>query len=115
MYFVDPQSYRLTIVYLIQLLLPLYDNNKIAFPRSYFDDVRRELTQQFGGITAFVRSPAVGLWKENEENVTRDDVVMFEVMAEQLDHAWWKEYREKLEGTFRQEDLVLRALEVIKL
>ena len=45
-------------MYLIQLLLPLYDNEKQPFSRSYFEAVRNELTNQFGGVTAFVRSPA---------------------------------------------------------
>jgi hypothetical protein len=101
-------------MYLVQLLLPIYDNNKRAFPRAYFDQVRHELTHRFGGITAFVRSPAVGLWKEDED-VTRDDVLMFEVMAEHLDDGWWKRYRQKLEKSFRQENIVVRALEVTKL
>ena len=66
--------------------------------------MRHELTDRFGGITAFVRSPAVGLWKDDEEDVTRDDVVMFEVMAEHLDDGWEKRYRQKLEHSFRQEN-----------
>lgn len=102
-------------MYLVQLLLPLYDNDKRAFPRAYFDQVRHELTHRFGGITAFVRSPAVGLWKDGEQDLTRDDVVMFEVMADHLDDSWWKRYRQKLENSFQQENIVVRALEVTKL
>jgi hypothetical protein len=102
-------------MYLVQLLLPIYDNDKRAFPRAYFDQVRHELTHRFGGITSFVRSPAEGLWKESEHEVTRDDVVMFEVMAEYLDDGWWKRYRQKLETSFRQDNIVVRALEVTKL
>ena len=100
---------------LVQLLLPLYDNNKRAFPRAYFDQVRRELTQQFGGVTAFVRSPAVGLWKDDDEDITRDDVIMFEVMTDDLDQSWWKRYRQKLEKTFRQEAVLVRAIETTQL
>jgi hypothetical protein len=101
-------------MYLVQLLLPIYDNDRRAFPRAYFDQVRHELTHRFGGITAFVRSPAVGLWKEDED-VTRDDVVTFEVMAKHLNDGWWKRYRQKLENSFRPENIVVRALEVTKL
>src|ERR671913_666074 len=96
-------------VYLVQLLLPVYDNDKRAFPRAYFDQVRQDLTHRFGGVTAFVRSPAVGLWKDDEQDITRDDVVMFEVMADHLDEGWWKRYRQKLEQTFRQENILVRA------
>ena len=60
-------------MYLVQLLLPLYDNEKNAFDHSLFEGVRSELTQEFGGITAFTRSPAEGLWKEDGA-VTRDVV-----------------------------------------
>ena len=96
---------------LIQLLLPIYDNDKRAFPRAYFDQVRQELTQQFGGFTAFVRSPAVGFWKDDREDITRDDVIMFEVMADQLDQDWWKSYRRKLEKTFQQDTVLVRAIQ----
>ena len=102
-------------MHLVQLLLPIYDNNKRAFPRAYFDQVRQELTHQFGGVTAFVRSPAVGFWKDDEEEITRDDVIMFEVVADNLDQAWWKKYRQELESTFRQETILVRAIEATRL
>ena len=98
-------------MHLVQLLLPVYDNDKRAFPRAYFDQVRQDLTLQFGGVTAFIRSPAVGLWKDNEEDITRDDVIMFEVMTDHLDRNWWNNYRQKLEKTFRQETILVRAIE----
>ena len=102
-------------MHLVQLLLPVYDNDKRAFPRAYFDQVRVELTQQFGGVTAFVRSPAVGFWKDNEEDITRDDVIMFEVLTDDLDQDWWKNYRQKLEKIFRQETILVRATETNRL
>src|SRR5690606_24272515 len=67
-------------MHLIEVLLPVYDNKGIPFPRGMFDEVRRELTDQFGGVTAFVRAPAEGLWKEEDGAVVRDDIVLFEVM-----------------------------------
>jgi hypothetical protein len=102
-------------MHLVQLLLPLYDNNQLPFSRESFDNVRKDLTERFGGVTAFVRSPAVGLWKEANDEVNRDDVVMFEVMTEELDEAWWKLYRISLQVKFRQEELVFRALEARRL
>jgi hypothetical protein len=76
-------------MYLIQLRLPLHDNDNQAFPSEYFDVVRRTLTERFGGVTAFLRSPAVGLWKEGEEELKHDEVVMFEVITRELDRDWW--------------------------
>ena len=67
-------------MYLIQLLLPLHDNDKQQFPPEYFEAVRHRLADQFGGVTAFVRAPAMGLWKEADD-VSRDEVLMFEVLA----------------------------------
>jgi hypothetical protein len=38
--------------------------------------------------------------------------VIFEVMAEHLDRAWWEEYRRGLEERFRQDRIVIRAQSV---
>ncbi|MEK6336270.1 MAG: hypothetical protein AABM67_15185 [Acidobacteriota bacterium] len=75
-------------MHLIQLLLPLHDNHKQKFPVEYFHSVRRTLTEHFGGVTAFLRSPAVGLWKDGDD-VNHDEVVMFEVISAELDKNWW--------------------------
>jgi hypothetical protein len=52
-------------MHLIQLLLPLHDNDGPAFPSNHFKQVRSDLTDRFGGVTAFIRSPAVGLWQDD--------------------------------------------------
>ncbi len=54
-----------------------------------FDDVRRTLSERFGGFTAFTRAPAQGLWK-GESKTHHDEIVVFEVMAERLDDDWWR-------------------------
>ena len=100
---------------LIQLLLPLHDNNKQPFAREEFDRVRDELAKRFGGITAFRRSPAEGVWREGQGEVSRDEVVIFEVMTERLNRRWWSGYRKELEMRFRQEQLVIRATQVEQL
>jgi hypothetical protein len=96
-------------MYLVQFLLPLRDNEQRPFARADFDRVRAELIDRFGGVTAFLQAPASGAWKEEGET-THDEVVLFEVMAETLDRAWWKGYRAELERRFRQEAIVVRAL-----
>lgn len=102
-------------MHLIQLLLPLHDNHQRAFPVTYFNRVREDLTNHFGGVTAFVRSPAVGLWKEDSDEINRDEVVMFEVLTEQLDQQWWASYRKELQEQFRQEELLIWASSITKL
>jgi hypothetical protein len=102
-------------VYLIQLLLPLYDNEREPFGREAFDHVRDELMQRFGGVTAFRHAPAEGVWQAGEGSVSRDAVITFEVMSEQLDRAWWARYRGELEARFRQEVIVVRSIEAEQL
>lgn len=102
-------------MYLVQFLLPLHDNNQQKFPVAYLQEVRQTLVDRFGGVTAFLRSPAVGLWKEGDDNVSRDEVVMFEVVSADLDQAWWQEFRQKLERRFSQKELLIWAASVTKL
>jgi hypothetical protein len=98
-------------MHLVELLLPLYDNEGRRFVAGDFDRVRDELAEAFGGVTAFRRAPAEGVWKETDGEVSQDRVVIFEVMAEELDRAWWSKYRAELERRFRQEVVVIRATE----
>lgn len=97
---------------LLQLLLPLYDNGGKAYPKTMFDRIRSELTDAFGGVTAFLRSPAVGLWENESGEVQRDDVVLFEIMTEELDRNWWGHYRLDLEKRFCQQAIIFRATDV---
>jgi hypothetical protein len=101
-------------MYLIQILLPLYDNEGAAFERKAYDRVRDELAKKFGGVTAFRSSPAEGVWKEGGE-VSRDRLVIFEVMSQELERAWWTDYRADLEARFRQEKLLIRATAIEQL
>jgi len=102
-------------MHLVQLFLPLQDNAGVAFERSLFDAVRGELTDRFGGVTAFVRSPALGAWEDDGGQVQRDQVVLFEVMAPHVDHGWWAGYREQLQQRFRQDEVLVRAMGVERL
>ena len=95
-------------MHLIQILLPLYDNEGNTFGEELYGKVRRELTERFGGLTAFTRAPAQGLWKDAGKT-HRDDIVVFEVMVEDVDAGWWRAYRQNLEAVFRQDEIVIRA------
>ena len=95
-------------MHLVQILLPLADNEGRRFPPEAFDALRRELTERFGGATVFSRSPAEGTWREGGE-ISRDDIVVVEAMCETLDEGWWRERRRALEREFRQETVVVRA------
>jgi hypothetical protein len=99
-------------MYLLQILLPLKDNQGRAHARELFQAVAGELTERFGGLTAHTRAPAEGLWMESSSGTSRDEIVIYEVMAEELDEGWWRAYRRGLEARFRQEQVVVRAQEV---
>jgi hypothetical protein len=98
-------------MHMIEILLPLYDNDGNHFAAEDYAGVREELVAHFGGLTAFTRSPAEGLWVEDGER-SRDDIIVFEVMADWLDRGWWRSYRGQLEARFRQDVIVVRAREV---
>jgi hypothetical protein len=95
--------------HLVQILLPLYDNDGAPLPHALFAQVRAELVERFGGLTAYNRAPAKGLWKEDAEHVARDDIVVYEVMDAHLDRRWWAAYRQGLAARLRQQELVVRA------
>jgi hypothetical protein len=96
-------------MFLVECLLPVADNAGTHISKDEFEHVRRELTERFGGMTAYTRSPASGLWADESGRVHQDEVVSFEVMTETLDRDWWRAYREKLERRFRQQEIVVRA------
>jgi hypothetical protein len=102
-------------MHLVELLLPLRDNDGKPFPREMLDGVRHALTERFGGVTAHLRAPAAGAWKDDDGDVERDDVVIVEVVDEDLDRAWWAGYRRTLESRFRQDVILIRATPVERL
>jgi hypothetical protein len=96
-------------MHLVEIFLPLSDNEGREFGPEPLAQVRRELTEAFGGVTAFSRAPALGFWKDDEDKTARDDIVVLEVMTKGLDRSWWGAYRARLEMRFRQDVIVIRA------
>ena len=96
--------------HLVQLLLPTRRRDGAPVAAEEFARVRVELTEQFGGVTAYSRSPATGLWKRDDEEIERDQVIMVEVVVDDLDREWWARYRGQLETRFDQEVVHARAL-----
>jgi len=102
-------------MHLVQLLLPVYDNAGRPFPAAYYAGVRDELAARFGGLTAYTRAPAEGLWSQDGGQPARDDIVVYEVMVDRLDRPWWQAFRARLESMFAQQELVVRAQTVERL
>lgn len=98
-------------MHLIQILLPTQHRDGRDVGAAAFAQVRDELAERFGGVTAYTRSPATGLWKSGAE-VERDQVVMVEVVVDVFDRDWWARYRESLEDRFGQEEVHARAIAI---
>jgi len=96
-------------MHLIQILLPLFDNEGHAFDHDILHGIRDELVARFSGLTAFTRAPAEGLWAPGEAEAKRDEIVVFEVMTDKIDKQWWSEYRRRLERQLRQEAVIIRT------
>ena len=99
---------------LIQLLLPTPFPNGTASQdaTAAMAETRRELAETFAGLTAYVRSPAKGMWTAPDGHTEQDDVVMVEVVTERFDREWWRTYANKLATRFRQEVVHIRAMPI---
>jgi hypothetical protein len=97
-------------MYLYQILLPICDKAGHRFARGDFEKVERELIACFDGFTAYSRAPASGLWKDSEEeSVERDDLIVYEAIADEQDLDWWRGFRERLERLFKQDRILIRS------
>jgi hypothetical protein len=101
-------------MHLIEIFLPVSDNDGKRFDRALFTRVGKELSDRFGGMTAFSRAPADGVTKDGDTKV-HDDIIIMEVMSDALDRQWWGTYRRELEVRFRQDAILIRASETERL
>jgi hypothetical protein len=96
---------------LIQLLLPT-KGAAASDAMTLLAETRRELADRFKGVTAYVRSPAKGLWTAPDGHTEADDVVMVEVVTQTFDRQWWRTYAAALAERFSQDTIHVRALPV---
>ena len=94
--------------YLVQVLLSVYDNDGGRLPVDHYDEVRVKLTDLFGGLTAYTRAPAEGLWNTGG-TVKRDDIVVVEVTAPVARSRILGGLPRELEELFHQDEIVIRA------
>ena len=96
---------------MIQLLLPT-SGAPSAEGLAPLAETWRELVDRFRGLTAYLRSPAKGLWTAPDGHTELDDVVMVEVVTDTFDRAWWQTYAAMLAERFGQETIHVRAVPV---
>ena len=97
-------------MHLVQILLPVYDNDGDAILSDTYHQIRDELVKEFGGLTAFTQSPAEGLWTPADKETRHDEIIVIEVMVTNFDPDWWRAYKKALEARLRQESVVIRCL-----
>jgi hypothetical protein len=101
-------------VVLIQLLLPTTFRHGTTSQDATvaIAETRRELAATFNGLTAYVRSPAKGIWTAPDGQSEQDDVVMVEVVTDRFDREWWQAYSTLLSKRFVQDAMHIRALPI---
>jgi hypothetical protein len=99
-------------VVLIQMLLPTRSVQGEAYADELVSRTRKELIDRFGGVTAYTRAPATGVWTSPEGGVEVDSVVMIEVLSEEFARDWWRAFAETLKERFKQASIHIRANDV---
>lgn len=102
-------------MYLMQIFIPTRDNEGNRFPEGQYTSLRDELTDRFGGVTIYARSPVEGIWKKSSESTDVDQMIIYEVLIDKLDNEYWKTLKSQLESSFRQEEILMRYFNVTKL
>ena len=99
-------------MFVVELFLPLEKPDGSPVPADLFERIKTELTDRFGGVTAQLQPPASGAWKPEAAEVIHDRVVIFEVMIEDVDTEWWRQYRHRLEVELEQQRILARLHQV---
>lgn len=99
---------------LVEVFLPLDTGRGDPVGPEAIERIVGDLAERFGGATAFTRAPADGLWKQGA-TIQKDRVIIVEVLVEEIDDAWWKAYRGRLEAELAQEEVMIRATPCRKL
>jgi hypothetical protein len=95
----------------IEIFLPLNANDGTPFPDTVFDRIENELTETFGGVTAYKRAPAQGRWKSGGQT-QGDEIAIFEVVVDRIDRGWWTRFRKGLEERLGQETILITARDI---
>ena len=100
--------------YLVQILLPKETGGGQPISRQWFETLLKELTEKFGGATSFLRAPGQGLW-QSDGTTEKNNIAVVEVMTDEVDQAFWRSLRGRLEEELSQDEIVIRAQEISRL
>jgi hypothetical protein len=82
--------------------------------RDDLEQLKSTLADRFGGVTAYTRAPAEGLWDQGG-SVDRDDIVVLEVMVDSLDTPAWAEIQKELQLSLKQDEIIVQARKIERL
>lgn len=97
---------------LFQILLPLFNRDGEPIAVEYYKDLRAELTQHFGGLTTYSRAPATGVWKDPNDDLAVDKIIVYEVISDERNLKYWKNLKNALEKKFDQDEILIRCLNI---
>lgn len=100
---------------LVQLFIPLNDENGALFPEHYYTKLSTDLNEKFGGVTLYNRSPATGLWKQKHEKTVQDELLVYEILIAFIDNEYWQALKARLEKQFNQTELLILLTKIQKL
>lgn len=96
---------------LVRMFIPLKDNQGAPFPEGYYQNLNKELQNQFGGVTIYIRSPVKGIWKQ-DDNTRYDDLLVYEVLTNMTHDDYWQGLKTKLEKLYAQEEILIQISKI---
>jgi hypothetical protein len=95
-------------MYLIQVLLPV-TTAEGPVGEALLIRTRDELVAAYGGVTAYLHTPAQGVWTGPSGGRDYDQMVLVEVLTPRLERPWWRSYAVTLAQRFQQDVIHVRA------
>ena len=103
-------------MHIVNIYLPQVNNAGLAFNEDIYLSIRKELIQKFGGLTQYDQVPAIGYWKENADKpISQDLVIHYEVICNTINKKYWAGFRQRLEMTFQQTQILIVAYPIVAL
>lgn len=97
---------------LIQLFLPTTAENGKAFPGTYFHAVKQKLSKKFDSLSVYLKSPVIEHIKDDGPTLAKDTVLVYEVVSDSVETDYWSQYQQFLQKQFKQDDIVIRCLDM---
>ncbi|MFI5452940.1 inorganic diphosphatase [Pedobacter sp. UC225_61] len=93
----------------IELFIPVYSKKGKSFPKKYYSSLHQKLTDKFGGLTMYSRVPVTGFWKENSSATLKEDIIVYEVLASEIDEKFWDKLKKWALKTFNQDEIMIHV------